>query len=93
MREDYLHQNAFHEVDTYTSLNKQYRMLKLIIDCYRRSLSALEGGAALDKVLGISAREKIGRSKYIPEERIAEFDGIDAQMSAELAEAAGKESD
>ena len=93
VREDYLHQNAFHEVDTYTSLNKQYRMLKLIIDCYRRSLSALEGGAALDKVLGISAREKIGRSKYIPEERIAEFDGIDAQMSAELAEAAGKESD
>ncbi len=93
VREDYLHQNAFHEVDTYTSLEKQYRMLKLIIDCYRRSLSSLEGGAELEKVLGISAREKIGRSKYIPEERMAEFDDIDAEMSASLAEISGKEND
>lgn len=91
VREDYLHQNAFHEVDTYTSLEKQYKMLKLIVDCYRLSLSALEDGARLDDVLGIETRERIGRSKYIPEESIAEFDRIDADMRASLGSLVGKE--
>lgn len=57
IREDYLHQNAFHEVDTYASLDKQFKMLKAIIDCYRVSQSALENGAALEDILSVKVRE------------------------------------
>lgn len=91
IREDYLHQNAFHEIDTYTSMTKQYKMLKLIIDCYRLSLAALDNFADLDDILRIEAREKIGRSKYIPEERIAEFDDIAAAMKTQLSSLKAKE--
>ncbi len=91
IREDYLHQNAFHEIDTYTSMTKQYKMLKLIVDCYRLSLAALDNFADLDDILRIEAREKIGRSKYIPEERIAEFDDIAAAMKTQLSSLKAKE--
>lgn len=91
IREDYLHQNAFHEIDTYTSMTKQYKMLKLIVDCYRLSLAALDNFADLDDILRIEAREKIGRSKYIPEERITEFDDIAAAMKTQLSSLKAKE--
>ena len=68
IREDYLHQNAFDEVDTYTSLEKQYRMLRLIIQYLERGSAALDAGADLSKVTGLKVRERIGRAKYIPEE-------------------------
>lgn len=84
IREDYLHQNAFHEVDTYTSLNKQNKMLKLIIDYYKLSLAALEKSVSLDDILNIPVREKMGRSKYIPEENIAELDEIYKDMKAQI---------
>ena len=92
IREDYLHQNAFHEVDTYASLEKQYRMLKLIVDCHKQSEDALTSGASLDDVLAIAAKERIGRSKYIEEKNLAEFDEIDRQMRAELGALVGRES-
>lgn len=92
LREDYLHQNAFHEVDTYASLEKQYRMLKLIVDCHKQSEDALTSGASLDDVLAIAAKERIGRSKYIEEKNLAEFDEIDRQMRAELGALVGRES-
>ena len=92
IREDYLHQNAFHEVDTYTSLTKQYKMLKLIIDYYRLGTEALERSVSLDDILNIPVRERIGRSKYIPEERIAELDEISAQMKAQIGELKARDS-
>ncbi len=84
LREDYLHQNAFHEVDTYTSMTKQYKMLKLIIDYYRCGQEALEKSVRLNDILSIPARERIGRSKYIPESEIAEIDTVSADMKAQL---------
>ena len=91
IREDYLHQNAFHEVDTYASLQKQYKMLKLIIDCYHLSIAALEKSADLQEILNIPAREKIGRSKYIEEKDLADFDRIAADMKAQLGGLKAKE--
>ncbi|WP_164850196.1 V-type ATP synthase subunit A [Clostridium prolinivorans] len=76
IREDYLQQNAFHEIDTYTSLNKQYKMLKLIIAFYREANRALDNGIYLKKILGLEVRDKIARSKYIAEENIDKIDAI-----------------
>nr|MBO4518155.1 V-type ATP synthase subunit A [Clostridia bacterium] len=66
IREDYLHQNAFHEVDTFTSPEKQYKILKLIYDFHRLSGEALEKGAEYGDIINLPVREKIGRAKYIP---------------------------
>ena len=94
IREDYLHQNAFHEVDTYTSLKKQLLMLKLIYEFNRRACEAVEKYADIEAILACSCKEKIGRAKYIPEENIAEFDEIFATMNRELkAIAEGGEED
>ena len=70
IREDYLQQNAFDDLDAYTSLHKQYRILKLILDFYNNSLVALEKGVGIDGLLEMEVREKIGRSKYAPEAEI-----------------------
>ena len=84
VREDYLHQNAFHEVDTYTSMRKQLLMLRLIFEFYRLSEEAIGQYVALDDILACSFKEKIGRAKYIPEEDLAEFDEILRVMNAEI---------
>lgn len=80
LREDYLHQDAFHEVDTYASLSKQFRMLKLIIDCYDMSLKALQNEVEVDDILQLDVRETIGRSKYIEESNMTKFDEIESEM-------------
>ena len=85
IREDYLHQNAFDEVDTYTSLEKQYRMLRLIIQYLERGSAALDAGADLSKVTGLKVRERIGRAKYIPEEDIRDFDSIESELSDQMS--------
>jgi V/A-type H+-transporting ATPase subunit A len=84
IREDYLHQNAFHEIDTFTSMAKQFAMLKLIYEFNRLAGEALASYASLDEILACPYKEKIGRAKYIPEENIAEFDSILSQMTTEL---------
>lgn len=84
VREDYLHQNAFHETDTYTSMQKQLLMLKLISEFNRLAGEALANYADLNDVLSASCKEKIGRAKYIPEENISEFDAIFSLMEREL---------
>jgi V/A-type H+-transporting ATPase subunit A len=84
IREDYLHQNAFHEVDTYTSLQKQLKMLKLIYEFNNLAGQALSSYASLDDILACSCKDKIGRAKYIPEENIGELDDIYKQMTVEL---------
>lgn len=68
IREDYLHQIAFHEVDTYTSLNKQFKMLKAIITWYNSACKALANNVAYNKIMQMEVIEKIGRMKYIKEE-------------------------
>ena len=84
VREDYLHQNAFHEIDTYTSMRKQFLMLKLIYEFNRLASVAVENYADLDEILSASCKEMIGRAKYISEENIGEFDEIFKVMNAEL---------
>ncbi|MDD6883195.1 MAG: V-type ATP synthase subunit A [Eubacteriales bacterium] len=85
IREDYLHQNAFDEVDTYTSLNKQYRMMQLILSYYNRGIQALDAGADFSKVSSLPVRERIGRAKYIPEDNLQEFDKIASELNDEMS--------
>lgn len=68
IREDFLHQNAFDEIDTYTSLSKQYGMLKTILSWYDLGLIALEKNASFSKIISMKIREQIGRMKYIKED-------------------------
>ena len=86
IREDYLHQNAFDEVDTYASLGKQFRMLKLILEYGERGRAALDGGAMLDPLLNLPVRDKIARAKYIPEDQLERFDQIEEELSRQTAE-------
>lgn len=84
IREDYLHQNAFHEVDTYTSLDKQYRMMKLILGFYHAGNEALDQGVDLTALLNLPVREQIGRSKYIEEQHIERFEEIQRNIKKEI---------
>lgn len=84
IREDYLHQNAFDDVDTYTSMKKQYLMLKLICEFNARASEAIANFADLNAILSCSCKEKIGRAKYIPEDNLSEFDEIFKTMATEL---------
>ena len=84
VREDYLHQNAFHDVDTFTSMHKQFLMLKLIYEFHRLANEAIDNYADLNDVLACTCKEKIGRAKYIEEENISQFDEIFSTMNAEL---------
>lgn len=94
IREDYLHQNAFDEVDTYTSMKKQFLMLKLIYEFDTRAREAVASFAPLEEILASSCKDKIGRAKYIREENLDEFDDILKVMSAEMkALCQGGESD
>jgi V/A-type H+-transporting ATPase subunit A len=68
IREDFLHQNAYHPQDTYTSLRKQYLMLRAILHFHHQGLKALEEGRSLDSVLSLEVRERISQMKYFPEE-------------------------
>ena len=70
IREDYLHQNAFHETDTYTPPKKQYYMMKLILAYYDLSSAAIDKGADVEALSSMAAREDIGRFKYLPADEI-----------------------
>ena len=84
IREDYLHQNAFHEVDTYASLKKQFKMLKLIIENDKLCRNALSKGVELEDLMLLPVKEKIGRSKYIEEKDLASFDELFKEMKQEI---------
>ena len=87
IREDYLHQNAFHEVDTYTSPAKQAMLLRLIIGYYEKSLDALSKDASFNKLAALPVREDIGRFKYTEEDKCAErYEEITAKLNAEIQE-------
>ncbi|HIQ63379.1 MAG TPA: V-type ATP synthase subunit A, partial [Candidatus Avichristensenella intestinipullorum] len=85
LREDYLQQNAFDEVDTYTSLQKQYRMLRLVLAYGEKGRQALDAGANLSAVIGLPVRAQIARMKFLPEEEIKKFDDIEAELNSEVA--------
>ena len=92
IREDFLHQLAFHEVDTHTSLKKQDYMMKLILDYYDKATGALEMGADIEALVALPVREKIGRFKYIAEDDAEnEFISIGAQLAFELSELLSEE--
>ena len=92
IREDFLHQNSFHEIDTYTPLDKQFRMMELVLAFYEESSEALKSGATIKNILNMEVREKIGRFKYThPEDVEAEYDKIIKALHQELEAAIAKE--
>ncbi|MDI7247180.1 MAG: V-type ATP synthase subunit A [Bacillota bacterium] len=94
LREDFLHQNAYHEVDTYTSLAKQRLMLKAILEFHHAALAAVEQGAGLDAILDLPVRDVIARMKYVPESDTARLDKVRediAKAFAALTQAGGEE--
>jgi V/A-type H+-transporting ATPase subunit A len=85
IREDFLHQNAFHEIDTYTSLVKQYRMLKVILEFYRLGKEKLKEGMEFEKITKLAVREKISRLKYIEESNLQELDKVEEELRKSYA--------
>ncbi|APC82967.1 V-type ATP synthase subunit A [Clostridium botulinum] len=90
LREDYLQQNAFHEVDTYASLEKQYKMLKLVLFFYDETERALNAGVYLKELLDLEVRDKIARAKYVSEENIKNIDAIFNELSEVIDELISK---
>ena len=92
IREDFLHQNSFHETDTYTSLKKQHMMMLLVNAFYDRAVQALSEGASLQKLISMPVREQIGRFKYVQEDALdEEFKKADEELSVQIANAFVKE--
>lgn len=92
IREDFLHQNSFHEIDTYTSLKKQHLMMKLVLGFYDKSVEALKEGAAVNDLIKMSVREQIGRYKYTPEDQLdTQYEVVVKELAAEISGLIGKE--
>ena len=84
IREDFLQQNAFHEQDTFTSLDKQDKMLTMVLDYYNESVKALKNGVYLGNLLNLPVREKIARAKYVDEKEISKLDDIIKSIPKEI---------
>ncbi len=84
IREDFLQQNAFHEIDTFSSLKKQHLLLQLIMTFHRRAKQALEGGRPIKEILDLPIREKITRAKFIPEENLDDFSQIKKDIEIQI---------
>ena len=92
IREDFLHQNSFHEVDTYTPLKKQYMMMRLVNAFYEKAVDALAKGAELRKLISMPVRERIGRFKYVKEDALdEEYARVREELDAQIAAAFRKE--
>ena len=92
IREDFLHQNSFHEIDTYTSLEKQLFMMRLVLAYYDLSVEALSKGAQVEDLIKLPVREKIGRYKYTVNDEIeSAYEAINKELASEIAEVVGKE--
>lgn len=87
IREDFLHQNSFHDVDTFTSLLKQYRLLELILHFYHKAGKAIEQGVSIHKLIQVPVLERIGRAKYIRERNVTkEYDEILSDIDSQIDE-------
>ena len=94
IREDFLHQNSFHEIDTYTSLHKQYRMLKLIPTFYAEAGEAIKQGVPIQKITKLDVVERIGRAKYVEEANVDKsYDEIEADIKNEVKDLIAKGAD
>lgn len=94
IREDYLHQNSFHEIDTYTSLQKQLYLMKLVMAYYEESLKALNEGVQIRDLIMMNVRERIGRYKYTPEDAIEEeYSKVYEELKSEIASLSRREDD
>ncbi len=92
IREDFLHQNAFHEVDTYTSLNKQFLMLSLIFKFQETANELIMNGVEVEEILKFKSREKIGRFKYVEKDDLEkEYEEILKEMAKEAENAVREE--
>ena len=92
IREDFLHQNSFHEIDTYTSLEKQHNMMRLVLAFYDAGLDALKQGADINDIVKLPVREQIGRYKYTTDADIEnEYKNVEEELDKEVAAAFGKE--
>lgn len=90
IREDFLQQNAFHDVDTFCSLEKQFKMLSIILGFYDKGLKAIEDGVYVNEITSVPSLERLGRMKEIPEDKIAEIDELKKNIYAEIGALAGK---
>lgn len=91
IREDFLHQNAFHETDTYTSLKKQHMMMRLILGYYEGAQEALKQGANIERLVNLPVREAIGRFKYTEEDRLdTAFAEVEKTLAEQFSEEAGR---
>ncbi len=94
IREDYLHQNAFHDVDTYSSMNKQYKLLRLILDYYELAKDAVSRKASFSRLAVLPVRETIGRFKYVEEAQVDEaYAETFAELKKEIAELISEEAE
>lgn len=94
IREDFLHQNAMHEVDTYSSLRKQFRMLEMILLYHHETMKVVDKGEIdldLDKLFAVAVRDRIARAKYVPEADLAQLDSVDQEIKEQVAVASGHE--
>jgi len=92
IREDFLHQDAFHEVDTYTELEKQYMMMELVLKFYDISSEALQKGITVDELVKLPVRERIGRFKYMTNDKtLNEFNAIIETLQREIDALSQKE--
>jgi len=93
LREDFLHQNAMHEVDTYSSLQKQFSMLEMILLFHHEATAVIEKGEIdldLEKMFALPVREKIARARYVPEEELNELEGIKTEIKEQISTLAGE---
>ena len=92
IREDFLHQNSFHDIDTYTSLDKQLLLMRLVVAYYEKANEALAQGTNINHLINLEVREDIGRYKYTEESNIKEaYDEIMDKLEKQIAAVCGKE--
>lgn len=85
LREDFLHQNAFHETDTYTSMEKQFKMLSIIIKFHHNGMDALRNGAPMNDLFNLPVREKIAKMGLVAENSLEKIDDLERVMKEEIA--------
>jgi len=84
LREDYLHQNAFHKIDTYTPLDKQYEMLKTVLHFHKQALLAIDAGADINDIFTLPVREEIARAKIISTDKMEKFGQIREKIEQQM---------
>ena len=84
LREDFLHQNAFHEIDTYASMDKQFKMLKTIVRFHHLGMDALKKGAPMNELFNLPVREQIARMRYLEEAQIGQIDKLEDTIKEQI---------